>query len=135
MKVFQSVDAPLRDENISFDERWNGQDKGLILAYENGRRWKQKNEFLKAHSEIAEEDDLEAKALRGELPKLGFYGGFDKPLKNKKPKYGVFHYLAKWQGLRGEDLNIDTIEDEGKMLTCTATGMSTIFTANLDVFK
>ena len=41
-------------------------------------------------------------------------------------KYGTLFYLAMWQGLRGEDLDIDLSEEIA--LNCTATGMTVVFT-------
>ncbi|SDT49312.1 hypothetical protein [Pseudomonas prosekii] len=44
----------------------------------------------------------------------------------KLEKYGSLKYLAQWQGLRGEDLDIDlTVE---KALTCSRTKMVVTFT-------
>ena len=34
-----------------------------------------------------------------------------------------------WQGLRGEELNIDTAEET--VLNCAATGMAVVFTSDL----
>ena len=50
---------------------------------------------------------LSEQALRGELPPLAWKGGADKPIKAGK-RVGSLHYLATWQGLRGEPLDIDT---------------------------
>jgi hypothetical protein len=62
---------------------------------------------------------------------LPWKGGVEKALK-KKQKYGTLNYLAMWQGLRGEDLNIDTAEEIS--ITCTATGMAVVFTANQELY-
>jgi len=48
----------------------------------------------------------------------------------KKPeKHGSFKYLAEWQGLSGEDLNIEP--DQELSMVCTQTGMTVIFTSDL----
>lgn len=75
--------------------------------------------------------------MRGELPILPFKGGIeppppDKPTPAKKRKKdGSFWYLAAIQGLRGEDLNIDT--DATTSLHCSLTGVEVTFT--LDTTK
>ncbi len=56
---------------------------------------------------------------------LGWKGGVDRTLK-KQEKFGALNYLAQWQGLRGEDLSIDTSQEY--TLTCSRTGMVVIFT-------
>lgn len=73
--------------------------------------------------------------MRGELPLLPFKGGIeppppDKPIKKRK-KTGSHWYLAMWQGLRGEDLLIDT--ESAPRLTCALTGVEVTFT--LDTAK
>ncbi|MSR59115.1 MAG: hypothetical protein EXS05_15965 [Planctomycetaceae bacterium] len=47
----------------------------------------------------------------------------------KKQKYGSLYYLAMWQGLRGEDLNIDTGEEP--VVQCTGTMMTVVFTSDV----
>jgi hypothetical protein len=56
---------------------------------------------------------------------LPWKGGIEKKTQQKQ-KYGTLFYLAMWQGLRGEDLDLDT-SDEPK-ITCVATGMRVVFT-------
>ena len=107
-------------EGLTWCERWEGGDKGLITCWEVGRR------FRKNKPELAE------KAMRGELPTLGWKGGSDKPLKINK-KYGSLNYLAQWQGLRGEDLNINMSDEI--ILTCSKTGMEVTYTADVTKFK
>lgn len=100
-------------EHKTWHERWEGPDGGLISAWIRGR-------------EKAKEDaDLCSAALRGELPVLPWKGGVEQPTKTGH-KYGPLLYLAMWQGLRGEDLQIDT-EAEVK-LTCARTGMTVTYT-------
>ena len=113
--VYRSKNEPDRGE-LSWHERWEGDDKGLITCWEVGRR------FSKSKPELAE------KAKRGELPTLGWKGGTDKKLKSNK-KFGSLNYLAQWQGLRGEDLNIN-LSDE-ITLTCSTTGMEVTYTSDI----
>jgi hypothetical protein len=111
-RIFRSYKEPKR-EGLSWDERWKGCDKGLITCWEVGRELSQKN------------PRLAERARNGELPILGWKGGVGNKIK-KKEKYGTLYYLAQWQGLRGEDLDIDlTIETE---LVCSRTGMKVIYT-------
>lgn len=112
--VYRSIREPLR-HLPSFDERWNGPDGGLITCWESGR------ELASRKPEIA------GKAKMGELPALGWKGGVEKKLKVDK-KFGSFRYLAQWQGLRGEDLDIDVSVE--KTIVCAKTGMSVIFTSD-----
>ncbi|MCY1457890.1 hypothetical protein D9M71_752210 [compost metagenome] len=56
---------------------------------------------------------------------LGWKGGVERTLK-KREKYGSLKYLAQWQGLRGEDLRIDTSNE--LTLNCSRTGMVVTFT-------
>lgn len=89
---------------------------GLIACWERGR-------------EKRLEDPLLAdKAGSGQLVVLPWKGGVEKAIK-KKQKFGALNYLAMWQGLRGEDLNIDP--DEDILLNCTATGMTMVFTRDV----
>lgn len=106
--------------NISWAETWEQEDKGLIKNYEVGIK------LAKKHPELS------IKAKNGELPSLGYKGGFDKQLK-LKTKYGALNYLAQWQALRGEDLNIDTSKEI--ILTCTKTDIAVTFTMDLEKLK
>ncbi len=63
---------------------------------------------------------------------LGYKGGVEKTLK-KKEKIGALNYIAKWQALRGEDLDID-LEQE-VVLTCTKTNVTVTFTMDLEKLK
>lgn len=95
----------------NWHERWEGPDKGLICAWLQG--------IDKARSDPA----IASKAVKGELPVTAFKGGIDKPPKNiDVVKVGALHYVAYWQGLRGEDLCID--QDAELMLTCSRTGVT-----------
>ncbi len=113
MRVFCSAAEPIRGE-MTWDERWAGPDHGLILCWENGRRLRIKGE-AQATS-----------AARGELPQLDWKGGVARDVKAPR-KVGTLQYLATWQGLRGEDLDVDP--DGERTITCTATGHAVSFRA------
>lgn len=113
MRIFRSNREQKR-EGLSWDERWKGRDKGLIACWEVGNALSQKDH------------QLAEKARNGELPVLGWKGGVSKKIQGKK--YGPLYYLAQWQGLRGEDLDIDIAQE--KEMTCSKTGMRVIYTAD-----
>ena len=106
-------------ENLSWDESWDGSDKGLITCWEVGRELARK------------EPELAAQAKNDELPVLVWKGGVEKTIK-KKEKYGSLEYLAQWQGLRGENLDIDVSKETE--LVCSKTGMTVIYTADITKF-
>lgn len=112
--IFRSYQE-LPRKGLSWEEMWRGTDNGLITCWEVGR------ELSKKDLELAE------RARNGELPILGWKGGVDKVIK-KKEKYGSLQYLAQWQGLRSEDLNID-LNDEIEII-CSKTKMKVIYTAD-----
>jgi hypothetical protein len=115
VQVYRSIQEPLRDFP-SFDERWGGSDGGLVACWESGREL------------ASREPETAVKAKRGELPVMGWRGGVEKKLKTNKKKFGTLFYLAQWQGLRGEDLDIDTSDE--KTIVCTRTGVSVTFTGD-----
>ena len=100
-------------QHKSWQERWEGPDCGLLSAWSRGR------------DKAKEDPELSYAALRGELPILPWKGGVEQATKLGH-KFGPLLYLAMWQGLRGQDLNIDT-ESEVK-LTCSRTGMTVTYT-------
>ncbi len=112
MKIERSINEPIR-EGLTWEEKWQGPDHGLIICWEVGR----------ARSSV--ELDLAIQAQKGQLIPLPWKGGVEKELKLKQ-KYGTYLYLAAWQGLRGEDLRIDTEIEQA--ITCTATNMRMRFT-------
>lgn len=112
MNVQRSINEPLRND-LSYDQTWKGADKGLIKCWELGRTLAEKK------------PDLAEKCLKGELPTLGWKGGVSRALV-KLEKFGTLNYLAQWQGLRGDSLNVDLAEEQ--TLTCTRTGMIVTFT-------
>ena len=107
-------------KNPTFEERWRGADRGLITCWEVGRRLR------------GEHPDIAKQAEAGELPPLGWKGGVEKPLKIGH-KIGTLFYLAQWQGLRGEDLDID-LEQEYERV-CTRTGVRVLFTGDLKKYR
>lgn len=112
MKVHRLISEPIRP-NLTWDEKWESADRGLIACWERGR------------AKSLEDSTLAQQARNGQLMILPWKGGFNKAVKMKH-KYGSFCYLAMWQGLRGNDLNIDA--EYEPTLTCSVTSMTTVFT-------
>lgn len=109
----RAADAPDLS-NATFDDRWHGPDGGLILSWTIGLQLSSRD------------PGLSAAAMRGELPVLPWKGGVQKAIKGAK--IGALHYLATWQGLRREDLDIDT--EHPPKLRCTRTGVEVTFTGD-----
>jgi hypothetical protein len=118
-RIHRSIEHPIR-KDLEWDERWKGPDEGLTWAWERGRQKR------------TEEPDLAEKAENGELLILPWKGGVEKDTKNKK-KYGSLKYLAMWQGLRNEDLDIDLENDTA--IKCAKTGTTVVFTADINRLK
>ncbi len=116
MYVRRSISSQIRS-GLSIEERWRGADSGVIASWERGRE-------ISAETSC-DAQDLTARARRGELVILPWKGGVERSLKTKQ-KYGTMRYLAMWQGLRGENLEVDLAGDLER--TCTATGMTVIYT-------
>lgn len=114
MRIFRSASAPVRHLE-DWNARWLGPDRGLISCWERGRE--KRNDA----PELAE------RARCGQLVVLPFKGGVERAIK-KNRKFGTHFYLAMWQGLRGEDLNLDT--DDELALTCTVTGLMVVYTGD-----
>jgi hypothetical protein len=114
-KIYRSIQEPIR-QGLSTQDRWKDADGGLITCWEVGRE------------KIVKNPELAERARNGELPVLGWKGGVEKKMVQKE-KYGSLHYLAQWQGLRGEDLDISITEDTE--VVCTKTQVKVIFTADL----
>jgi len=68
------------------------------------------------------------RAMQGELVMDNWKGGVEKKLKIEI-KRGTLKYLATWQGMRGEDLDID-LEGE-RIIVCTKTGQAVSYSAKL----
>lgn len=113
-RVQRSRQEPVR-EGLSWEERWRGPDNGLITCWEVGREMRSK------------EPELAEKAMNGELPPMGWKGGVEKKTK-KDVKYGTLQYLAQWQGIRGEDLDVSLSEE--LTLTCARHGIRVMFTGD-----
>jgi hypothetical protein len=116
--VRRPITEPIRS-GLTWDEKWLAPDKGLVTCWEVGRK----------RSEI--EPELAEQAKRDELPPLGWKGGVEKRTK-QKVRYGTLNYLAEWQGLRGEDLNVDLAKEIE--LVCSRTGMKVIFTSDVSKY-
>lgn len=117
MRIQRSIHEPIKNFS-SWDEQWKGEDLGIISSWQTGRE--------KAITDI----DMATQAKNGELMVLCWRGGLEKPIKSIK--FGSLYYLAMWQGLRGEDLDIDT--DKEVSFTCTKTGTTVIYTKDLQKF-
>jgi hypothetical protein len=116
-KLYRSIKQPIRAD-LSWDQLWLGPDQGLIWCWERGRQ------------KSAEAPELAARAREGELVPLAWIGGVTEKLKlDKKP--GTLNYLARWQGLRGEDLDLTL--DEERVITCSRSGLSVVFAARTEV--
>jgi hypothetical protein len=70
-------------------------------------------------------EGLVASVRAGHLVVLPWKGGLERALKGKQ-KFGTMRYLAMWQGLRGDDLDVDLAQDI--QVTCSATGVIVTFT-------
>lgn len=116
--ISRSIKEPIRKDPTS-EGKWRGEDKGLILCWEEGR------ELALSQPKMAK------RALRGELPMLSWKGGVKRNPKKKK-KSGSFCYLAQWQGLRGEDLDIRL--SEPTVLKCSRTGVKVKYCLESTVF-
>lgn len=115
MRIYRSVSEKIYEEP-SYEVRIEGIDKGLINAWNVGRRLALSNPALVIQ------------ARNGELPVLGVKGGVKRKI--NKDKIGSLWYLAQWQGLRGEDLDID-INSEVAMV-CTRTGVKVLYTLDIE---
>jgi hypothetical protein len=116
-RIRRSVRQPYRT-GLSYDEIWRGPDKALICCWEVGRQLRGKD------------PEIAARASNGELVALPWKGGtgnLDELPAGKKPstRYGSLRYLAMWQGLRGDDLDIDI--DSQITLVCTRIKRPVIF--------
>lgn len=114
MRIQESITRPPRLAE-RWEDRMEGPDKGLIASW------------LRGIEKAKEDPALAAKAFAGELPPLPWKGGVEKAIKGSK--IGALHYLAAWQGLRGEDLDINMNDEFEK--TCTRTQVTVLFTGDL----
>lgn len=109
---------PIR-EKLSRSEMWDGADNGLIWCWELGRLFRDQDQ----------KSSLVRSAELGELPVLDWRGGVAKKLK-AKTKSGSLQYLAQWQGMRGDDLNIPL--DKEIQHKCSRTGQVVVFSSQLE---
>lgn len=108
---------PISDD---YATRMEGPDQGAINAWTTGL------------AKRADSPELAAKATAGELPVLPFRGGVETAIKTKT-KVGHLLYVAMWQGLRGDDLLIDT--DSEICMTCTRTGVPVLYTMDFEKLR
>jgi len=113
--IYRSNQEPVRKE-LTWEQQWKGSDNGIIICWEVGRQ--KSNRY----------PDL---AKNGELPILEWTGGIGEKIKKKK--YGSLNYLAQWQGLRGEDLDINLSKE--KEIICSTTGTKVIFTSDASKYS
>lgn len=111
----RSIALPIRD-GMTLSELWHGPDEGLVWCWERGRQKR------------IEDPELAAAASKGELVMLAWKGGVEWKTKIEK-KQGTLKYLATWQGLCGEDLDIDVNEELA--IVCSKTGQTVLFSAKL----
>src|SRR4051794_32322770 len=115
MQIFRANSEPRRS-SPTYAEGWEQADKGLILCWERGR-------------ELAEQSPELAKAARaGELPVLSWKGGVEKPLRPNR-KFGSLFYVAMWQGLRGDNLDINSSQEI--QIVCAKTQCRVTFTRDI----
>lgn len=115
MRVVKNISDPPRGL-LDYAIAWEGEDKGLIAAWEKGVE----------RSQVDKE--LVARAIAGELVVLPWKGGISKPIKSKV-KYGSLLYIAMLQGLKGENLDVDT--EIEFTLVCSKTNSQVTFTPDL----
>jgi hypothetical protein len=113
--IHRSINEPER-AHLNWNATWQGPDRGLIKSWETGRKL------------AIQKPELAESCKAGELAPLNWKGGVARALK-KKDKIGALHYLAQWQGLRGDDLDVDLNAEV--TLTCTKTGMVITFTGDI----
>jgi hypothetical protein len=115
-RIQRAATKPIR-AGLKWEQLWENSDGGLIAAWERGR------------SKAGEADgvDLANRAMAGELIVLPWKGGTTQMVKSGK--VGSLLYLAMWQGLRGEDLDIWTDRETTKV--CSATGTNVTFSPDL----
>lgn len=114
MLIHVPADSPPPEE-LEFDQRWGTIDRALVTCWLRGRALRTEQGW----------QETARRAAAGELPSIIFDGGSDGPSKPGAKRTGVLQYLAIWQGIRGEDLKIDT--EAATTLTCSGTGAVVTF--------
>ena len=112
-RICRSIDKPIR-KGLSAEEAWKASDNGLIASWEAGRKL------------AVSDPELASRVREGELPVLGWKGGAAVTIQSKK--FGSLKYLAMWQGLNDEDLDISLSSDV--QITCKRTDMTVTYTAD-----
>jgi len=121
-RLYRSIEEPIRT-GLTWEELWLDQDNGLIWCWERGRQYRTETTaqpvWKNGRYSLPETPAERAvRAVNGELVMDGWRGGVEKKLKDpRKKKSGTLQYLATWQGMRGEDLDIDL--DEERTIVCT----------------
>lgn len=123
-RITRSILQPLR-KGLTWDERWKGPDAGLIACWEAGRELARRDRGRARGPD--EPPATYERAEAGELVVLPWKGGAERTLKGLH-KYGPLNYLAMWQGLRDDDLDIDPATEV--TLTCSRTGMQFTYTSD-----
>ncbi len=101
--LHRSIHCPIR-HNLNWEALWRGEDQGLIWCWERGRQIQLLKPSLAMH------------ATKGELVTLAW-------------KRGTLQYLATWQGLRGDDLDVTL--DGTREVVCVKTGTIVAFKAGI----
>jgi len=112
VRITRDASAPIVGTR-TWAEMWEGEDLGTIACWSRGRE------------KAREDPDLAALAVAGELVVLPWKGGVERAIKAGH-KFGTLYYLAMWQGLRGDALDIEL--EEETTLTCSKTGMKITYT-------
>lgn len=112
-RLKRSIREPIR-EGLTWEETWRGPDSGLIWCWERGRQ------------DRLQRPELAVRADRGELVPMAWKGGVEEKMKAEW-KAGTLKYLATWQGLRDEDLDI--ARDGERIIVCTRTGQAVVFSS------
>lgn len=117
--LIRVVEVDPNHASLPWETKWHGPDLGLIAAWVRGRELARENE------------ELAQAARQGELVTLPWKGGVGRPTTSKKSKarFGPLRYLAMWQGLRGDVLEIDTTAEV--TLTCSRTHTEVTFTPDV----
>ena len=119
MRISVPISSELRSESTP-DVLWRGEDKGLLQAWEIGRR------------QSSDQSDVAKRAKQGELPASTiFQGGQDERL-TTPVQFGSLHYYCMWLGWRGQDLEVDT--DQEYPLVCSRTQMGVVYTIDSKKF-
>lgn len=116
---------------LAFEDRFGTPEATLTSAWLRGLEVRAEEAAAALRGERSKATGLAERAGAGELPVLPWKGGVPKAIKSRAPRIGATHYLAMWQGLRGEDLDIDL--SATPTLTCTRFGVTVSFTMNAEV--